>query len=127
MAGTCERPNHLPCRTAQTVAAFKKLLREAATEATHTQNTAREKSRKCLIFFGLRHFQVGSLWRAKSRSLNSQQRPDTHCGNVNPHRHMQVGACRGAQMPAQRVLALQSNLDVPVRWLRVEPTEERAG
>jgi hypothetical protein len=37
-------------------------------------------------------FPVGTLWRGKSRSLNSQWSPDTRCGNVNPHRHMQVGA-----------------------------------
>jgi hypothetical protein len=38
---------------------------------------------------------MGTLWRAKSRSMNGQRGPDTHCGNVNPHGHMQVGAWQG--------------------------------
>jgi len=38
---------------------------------------------------------VGTLWSGKSRSLKTQRSPDTYCGNVNPHRHMQVGAWSG--------------------------------
>jgi len=116
MLRVSEHPEHLPCRIARTVAAFKKLLREAATNATHPQDTGSPKSRKCLIFFGLRGFEVGSMWRAKSRSLSHQRRSDTYCGNVNPHRRAQVDAPSG----------LQTHLYVPVGGLLVAAAEQRS-
>ena len=91
MTGTCERPNHLPCRTSRTVAAFKKLLREAA-RSDAPPRYACDETAQVPDFLRFTPLPVGTLWRAKSRSMNGQRGPDTHCGNVNPHRHMQVGA-----------------------------------
>src|ERR1043166_1644945 len=59
---------------------------------------------------------VGSMWRAKSRSLSHQHRSDTYCGNVNPHPRTQVDAASG----------LQTHLYVPVRGFLVAPAEQRS-
>ena len=71
MAGVSEHPNHLPCQVARTVAASQKPLRETATRR-QTQNTDSAETRKCLILFGLRHFEVGKLWMRKWRGFRGQ-------------------------------------------------------
>jgi hypothetical protein len=56
---------------------------------------AQRKTAQVPDFLRFTALLMGTLWRAKSRSMNGQRGPDTHCGNVNPHGHMQVGAWQG--------------------------------
>src|SRR3990170_2994463 len=59
--------------------------------ATHHQDTASTKSRKCLIFFGLRDWEVGLLWTGKSVSSIGNHGFDTPSGNVNQHVNTDIG------------------------------------
>src|SRR6266498_747293 len=72
------------------------------------------RSRKCLIFFGLRHFYLTQLWKPNPRVRRTLPAPSTPCGHVNPQLHPKAAS------------GLEPDLDIAIGALELSETEEAA-
>ena len=130
LSGPCDHQDHRssggasplnisPALFARNVAALETPVRSPV-ESTHVQNKASTESRKCLIFFGLRDLQVGSLWMPKCCNPSGKARSDTQSGNVNQHAHTAVCYRTAAS-------ALDADLDIAIGGIDIGASEERTG